>query len=377
MITDRKKIYIFSLLVFAALLLTLFAPVGIGRPLAAGLLLPAAAVAVLLIKKRTALSVNSKQVLLIVSVIGILYVMAYYLSAIYFGFTKTGYGLKADILFRLALPIGVIIVASEIIRYVLCVQGKWAASAMAYLICLTADVIIYSNIAGITNFAAFMDLLGLTLLPGVLSQLLFNYLSARYGYWPNLAYRALTVWVFYLIPYGSAIANSLVAFVNLLLPIGIYLFIDALFEKKRRYALRNMSRFWRIFSMIFTALALVIMVGMVMLISNQFRFGALVIATESMTGELNKGDVAIYERYEDQPLVEGQVIVFEKNNSVTVHRIVDIEIINGNTRYYTKGDANEDMDYEYITDAHITGLVNHKLPFFGYPTLWLRSLFER
>lgn len=114
-----------------------------------------------------------------------------------------------------------------------------------------------------------------------------------------------------------------------------------------------------------------------MLISNQFYYGAYVIATESMTGELNRGDVAIYESYEEQLIIEGQVIVFEQNGSAIVHRVVDIEIINGITRYHTKGDANEDWDADYILDSDIIGLVNYKLPFLGYPTLWVRSLFSR
>ena len=377
MAPDKKKIYIVSLSALAALLLALFAPIGIGRPLAAALLLPAAAAAWLSIKKRIALSLNAPTVLLMMGTIGALYLMAYYVSGLHFGFTRTGYGLKADIIFRLTLPIGMIIFASEIIRYVLCAQRDKLATASAYVICLLGDIIICSNLAGITNFATFMDVIGLTLFPGLLYHLLYNYLSLRYGWKPNVLYRALTVWVFYLIPYGSAISNSLVAFINLLIPIAIYLFIDALFEKKRRYALQRASRLSRVLSIVLTVAVLVAMLGTVMLVSNQFRFGALVIATDSMTGELNKGDVAIFERYDDQFIAEGQVIVFEQSKSMIVHRVVDIQIINGITRYYTKGDANEDLDTGFITDGNIVGLVNYKLPFFGYPTLWLRSLFAR
>jgi signal peptidase len=114
-----------------------------------------------------------------------------------------------------------------------------------------------------------------------------------------------------------------------------------------------------------------------MVISNQFFIGTYVIATESMTGELNKGDAAIYERYDDQTITEGQVIAFEKNGIVVIHRVVDIQIINGQTRYFTKGDANEGLDSGFIFDSNIIGLINFKIPYIGYPTLWLRSLFSR
>ena len=376
MAPDKKKIYLISVAALAVLLLAFFAPVGLGRPLAAALLLPTAAATCLFIKKRTALSLNSGTVFVLMAAIGALYLMGYYVSGLFVGFTKTGYGLHADILLAYTLPIGVMIICSELIRYVLCAQEDKVATVFAYAICLLADVIIYSTLSGIKIFANFMDMVGLTLLPGLLYNALYNYLSSRYGWKPNLVFRLLTTWVFYLIPYGSAVSYSLLAFINILMPIGIYYFIDSLFEKKRRYARKKHSRFSRTASYILTVLVIVMMLGTVMLISNHFYYGAYVIATESMTGELNKGDIAISERYEDQLIQEGQVIAFKKSKSVVIHRVVDIKVINGETRYTTKGDANEDLDTGYVVDSQIVGLVDLKFPFLGYPTLWLRSLFE-
>ena len=109
---DRKKLYIISASIFAVLLITLFAPRGSGRIIAALLLLPSAIISVLMIKKRTALSLNSQQALMIIGIIAFLYPMFYYLSAVRFGFTKTGYGLKTDVIFKFIIPIAVIIVAT-------------------------------------------------------------------------------------------------------------------------------------------------------------------------------------------------------------------------------------------------------------------------
>ena len=113
-----------------------------------------------------------------------------------------------------------------------------------------------------------------------------------------------------------------------------------------------------------------------MLISCQFRFGAMVVATESMTGEINKGDMIIYERYDAQPIKEGQVIVFEQFENKIIHRVIKIENIGGETRYYTKGDANKDQDDGYRTEADIVGLTDVKVSYIGYPTLWLRELLK-
>ena len=377
MTTEKKSLYIISGTLLAALVIALFAPSGSGRILAAILLLPGAAFCWLFLKKRPILSIHTKTVLLLISVMGLLYFVLYYMSGLAVGFTRTPYGLWTSTIFRFILPIGAIVVCSELVRFVLCAQhGKWG-KVFAYLICLLSDVLISSNFAGVTNFSKFIDVVGLALLPSILYNLLYNYLTVRYGFWPNIIYKAFTVWVFYLIPYDSAISKGIVGLVNLFLPIVIYFFIDSLYEQKKRYALGRNNVFIRITSIVLMVVVIVFMVGTVMLISNHFDYGAYVVATGSMTGELNKGDIAIYERYEEQQIAEGQVIVFEHNGAIVLHRVVKKEIINGIARYYTKGDANDNIDAAWRGRGDIVGIVQYRLPYIGFPTLWLRSLFRK
>jgi len=225
--------------------------------------------------------------------------------------------------------------------------------------------------------AKFMDLVAGAFFPAIISNLLYNYLSKRYGIYPNLVFRAITVLYAYTFSVVPAISDALLSFFNILLPIAVYLFIDVLYEKKRKYALGNKSVFIKILSVALTITVLIIMLGTVMLISNQFKYGAYVIATPSMTGELNKGDVALYEQLEDRPIEKGEVIAFDKDGIVVIHRVEKIETVNGITRYYTKGDANEDMDAGYILRSDIIGHVYFKIPYIGFPTLWMRNMFKR
>lgn len=376
--TDKRTGIIVSASVLTVLLLALFLPLGeSGRIVAAILLLPSAVLTWTLLKKRNIFSINSNQVLVVIAVIALVYVMLYYLTGLKFGFVNNPYKLSVKNIFKYILPIASVIVCSEIIRTIMMAQPGKLAKVLCYFSCLAADLLIVSSIPAVTSFNRFMDLIAGTLFPAILSNLLYHYLSKRYGIYPNVVFRAITTLHLYVFPIRSAISDSLVHFVELLMPIAIFLFIDSLYEKKRKYALGNTSLVVRVASGILTAVVLVIMTGTVMLVSNQFKYGSLVIVTESMTGEINKGDVVIFESYDDHAVQEGQVIVFEKYNSMIVHRVVDIEIINGQTRYYTKGDANEDDDAGYITDADIVGLVYYKAPYLGYPTLWIRSLFKR
>ena len=376
--TDKKVVNIFSASVFAALLIILLIPFGeSGRIVAATLLLPTSILAHYFIKKRNMLSINKRHIFFIALAFALVYVMLYYLSGLRFGFYSNLYGLTATNFFKFLLPIAVIIFSTELFRFIIYAQPGKAARILCYFSCVFADILIVSTISNVTTFSRFMSVVAGAFFPAILNNLLFNYLSVRYGFYPNLTYRLITVLHSYIFPITSGISASLLNFVRLLAPIIVFLFIDSLYEKKRRYALRGNSRLLRAASALVTAVALVIMTGTVMLVSNQFRYGSLVIATGSMSGELEVGDVVIFESYDDQPIVKGQVIVFEKDDSTVVHRVVDIKIINGIAQYYTKGDANEHNDSGFITDSDIVGVVNHKLPLFGYPTLWLRSLFKR
>lgn len=375
---DKRNLHIFSAVVFAVLLVALLIPIGdSGRIAAAILLLPPAVLMPLFLKKRRILQITTGQVVLIMTVIALLYVMLYYLSGLSFGFFKNPYRLTMENFFRFFLPVAAIVFFTEVIRFITLSQESKLASGLCWLSCVMAEMLICSNLPAVNSFVDFMDLVAGAMLPAIIANSLYHYLSRRYGFWPNLIFRAVTTLYAYTFPIISGISDSLVNFARLLIPIAIYFFIDALFEKKRRFALQKLGRFQRVFSRALTILVLIIMIGTVMLVSNQFRFGAYVIATESMTGELNKGDVAICERYEGQSVQEGQIIAFEQSNSTLIHRVVDIQVINGVTRYYTKGDANEDMDTGFITDANILALINYKVPMLGYPTLWMRSLFSR
>ena len=95
-----------------------------------------------------------------------------------------------------------------------------------------------------------------------------------------------------------------------------------------------------------------------------------------MTGSINKGDAIIYEKFKNQDLKKGQVIIFSYNNIKTVHRIVEIRKVNGEYRLITKGDFNKNKDGGFRSNKTIEGVVKLRIKYIGLPTLWFRSLFK-
>ena len=370
---DQKRLYIISFAIFAVLLGALLIQVGNDRIITACLLAVMTPVACLLIKKRSSLSINKKEVLLLSVILAVLYVIIVQMSGIYFGYYKNPYFVTTESILKTILPLIVIIITSEIIRFVLLVQKNKVVSAIAFLSCLLSEILAFANLSDINSLNNFMDLVGLIVFPAISANIYYHYTAKRFGALPNIAFRLITAFYTYFLPSITGMSDSLFACFKLILPIIVLSVVMALFEKKKKNAVRKGEKL----GVFATVLTVVFVVSVAMLISCQFRFGALVIATESMTGEINKGDMILYERYDGQQIKEGQIIVFLDGESRIVHRVVRIENIEGEFRYYTKGDANQEPDSGYRLETDIIGLTETKLAYLGYPTLWLKEIIKK
>lgn len=367
---DRKILYLTSLATLAVLLLLLFTELKETKIVTAIVLAAITPAVWFLIRKRSSSALAKREVLLLSVIMAVIFSSLIQFSGLFFGFYKNPYFGKPVHLLKAALPLLVITITTEIIRYVFLSQKSTVVDIFTFLVCLSADVLATTSIPGVTSFNKFMDLVGLTLFPAIVANLYFHYVVKRYGVLPNIAYRLITTLYIYFIPRVTAMPDALMSCIQMVVPIIMLSMMIALFEKKKRRAVQK----GRTATVIGTVFAVVVIGAVAMLISCQFRFGAIVVATESMTGEINKGDMIIYERYDGQQIKEGQVIVFIDKKRKIIHRVVEIEYAGGETRYYTKGDANDDLDIGYRVKEDIYGLTDIKVAYIGYPTLWLREM---
>ena len=147
--------------------------------------------------------------------------------------------------------------------------------------------------------------------------------------------------------------------------------IRGLFNKDRKYAMKHKGN---VISFIALIIVLVLMTSLVMLISCEFKYGMIVVGSGSMRDELNVGDAIVYEEYTNQLVEVGDIVVFDKDGTLVIHRVVDKYTIDGVVRYITKGDANEDVDAGFITNADIVGITQFKILYIGYPSILIRKL---
>lgn len=313
----------------------------------------------------------------------LIYLGVFYLLGFFkfnFNTSPTLFSFKS--LYRYIIPLTIIIISSEKIRFKLLSQTSSIkifkknielAKILTFINMTLIDLVIYTGVYDITNFNEFLTIIGFILFSSISCNLLYNYLSIRYGKTPIIIYRLITVIYPYIIPIIPNMYIYFRAFLRMTYPYLLYLILEHTYSKTD-FAVSYNERKKNIISI---TILIIIMSSITMLISCQFTYGILVIGSESMTGTINKGDAIIYESYKNQQIKENQIIVFNKNNIKLIHRVIDIKNVNGELRYYTKGDYNKEIDSGYITNKDIIGINKFKISYLGYPSLLLKELFNK
>ena len=104
-------------------------------------------------------------------------------------------------------------------------------------------------------------------------------------------------------------------------------------------------------------------------VPSAFGYSALVVATGSMSGAVEVGDLVIVHRTGDYAV--GDIITFLPAGAdvTTTHRIIRIE----GGKYYTKGDANASEDAAPVSSEQIVGEVVAVVPGIGLFLEWLKT----
>ena len=124
--------------------------------------------------------------------------------------------------------------------------------------------------------------------------------------------------------------------------------------------------------LVVVVLLAILFVGSVFPIPGNYKI--MTVLSGSMEPTIKMGSVVIMKPSEDYKI--GDIITFQKTarakNPIT-HRIVEMEVIEGNPVYITKGDANEDPDSGRVYKNQIIGKVLFSIPFLGYAVDFVRK----
>lgn len=317
-------------------------------------------------------NVSKKRIITLIITLSALYIILLYFVGIFTGFYKNPTGFSQKRLFNNILPYVIIVICSELIRQIFVTKNDRKITIITTIVLIVIEITNYIEFYNVWELNVVLEFFGHVIMPAISTNILCNYILKRYGIIPNILYRILTTIYIFCISFLPNIYIFFESVYRTIYPYIIYLIIDNYFVKKDfEKAIKNKKVGW--ISFIITTIIIAIII---MLISCKFKYGILVVGSSSMTGTIDKGDAIIFEKYEQQQLEEGQVIVFIKDNIKMVHRIEKAQVRNDEKIYITKGTNNEQQDEGYRTDEDIIGVVKFKIIDIGWPTIWVNELFN-
>ena len=314
------------------------------------------------------------QVTITMLLIGIVQIVLYLLTGFLEGFSKNAISMSFNRFLTVILPIILMLVVIELLRYMISV--KFEKNNLIRILSITMfvlfDVTLFGSNVSFNSLDSLLEFLGITFFPSLVSNIVFDDMVVKYGYKPILVYRLLTTLCYYMLPIIPNMYILFRAIARIVIPLIFYFILSYMYDRVTfQEALKVKPKI-----SISSIIILILVIVMAGLISCEFRYGILTIGSGSMTGTLNKGDIAFFEKFNGQELEIGDIIIFKRGKRNIVHRIAQVGIFNDEYVYITKGDKNKVEDNGYVYQKDIQGIVHYRIKYIGYPSIWIRNLFN-
>ena len=369
---NEKRLIILEIILLLILIIAMAFNKAITKQILAIILLIYTILNKILIKNDKIRYANTKSFTIVLTVIGLVYVGTIYFLGLFVGFYRSTVQLTFWSIINYIIPFIIIIISSEIIRKNILLREYKISKYIVLVALVMLDVVINTNIYNLNTVNDYFTLISFIIISSIANNMFFNYAINKYrNAIAIIIYRIITTLYMYFLPITPDLYIFIESVFKLVLPYIMYVITEAFFGKKEEAkSTKHKTR-----DTIILIICIIIITLIVMLISCKFKIGALVVGSASMTGTINKGDIIIYEKYEEEEQVDtGNIIVFNNDNTKIIHRIIDKKIIGGKQIYHTQGDANQNRDEGYRVYEDIIGQVKLRIPYIGYFTLWINDL---
>lgn len=367
-----KRLIIFEVILLLIMISAMFFNKIITRQILAIILLIYTIFNKVLVKNDKIGYSNSRNFTIMLTIIGLVYVGFLYFLGIFAGFYRSTVQLTLWSIANYIIPFIIIIISSEITRKNLLLRENKISQYIIVIAMVMLDVVINTNIYNLDSVNDYFTLVTFIIISSIANNIFFNYSVKKFrNATAIIIYKIITTLYMYFIPITPDIYIFLESVFKLILPYIMYAIVQSYYGKKEEIISTKHKRR----DTVILIISIIIIVLIIMLVSCKFKFGALVVGSASMTGTINKGDIIIYEKYEEEEQVKvGSVIVFNNDDTKIIHRIIDKKTIGGKIIYHTQGDANQTKDEGYRVYEDIYGQVKLRIPYIGYFTLWINDL---
>lgn len=321
-----------------------------------------------------------KDVLLNIIIFLLMYYFITYFLGLFSGFVKSSYSLSFINIIKNTFPVIALILISELMRYVLFNKTKRNLPCLIIgcLLFVMVDVNTMVHIYDVKTALGITKMICLVVFPSITKNIFLTYLTMKVGYKNGIIYRLITELSTYLLPIFPDFGEYINVLLKTVLPIAIMARLNNMFNyysvrkiKDSRYNSRKLV----LYSVITFALLTI-----VLLTSGLFTYQALTIGSGSMSPAIEKGDVIILKgmkNEETRKIKKGDVLVYNHDNKIIVHRIIK-KSNNGETiSFKTKGDYNNAKDSWTVKQEDVIGIVKFRIRWIGMPTVALNELLNK
>lgn len=306
-----------------------------------------------------------------VFIISIIYFIIYYILGLIIGYSYNVYSTSFIGILRNIVVIVVPLLFREEVRsrFLFLNKKKFGIFFITFFFIVlelfSSTFFTYSN-----NEELFINFFSV-FLPIVLENILLTYLafigirSTVYAYFiPMLISR-------YFIPITLDVDWFFALLFQLILVVVIFYvsFNEYLWKEKRIYSYKTNKT-----NSVIYLFGVVLIVSFGLFVAGVFKYRPVAILTYSMEPIFTRGDAVIVEKLDDEEknkLKKGDIIQYQLDKTVVVHRIIKVKKEDNKKVYILKGDNNNAKDPKPVYMEQIMGKVLFSIPKVGYPSVWL------
>ena len=317
----------------------------------------------------------SKDVLLIIGIVVLLYWLIIYIVGYFSGFLMNSYqrsflGITKNILYGFGL-----ISSSEIMRHMFLRRRN--DNKKIFLL----SILVFSMMEIVTKFSAnqldsnvqILKLLFSVVVPIFSKNIFLSFITLKVGCFSSILYRSLMELPLYVVPIIPNLGYYIENLIITILPLIILLIIYKLYysDDGKIVSSRMYNKINKISNVVYSFIV-IILLGVVLLVSGIGRYIVYTIGSASMEDTINVGDVVVIDK-KDKEFKENDIIAFYHNDVILVHRIIKIYKDAYGEYYQTKGDNNETADSWLVKEKDVVGQYRMRFRWIGWPTVKLNE----
>lgn len=305
-----------------------------------------------------------------VLIISIGYYIIYYFLGLIVGFVYNTYNTTfTGILYNSFIIIIPLLLREEIRRRFIQLHRNSKAYILVTIIFICYELM-GSTFFSYQNNEELLSKVFIVFIPIILENIILTYLAFIGERKTVYAYLIPSVIAKYMVP----INTDLDWFYQLLLQIIFYIIIYTTISNEYSFRIERRSpKSHKKYNFVYYSLfVLVVVFGL--FVAGVFKYQPVAILTYSMKPTFTRGDAVVIQKLTDdekQNLKKGDVIQYQYNKIVVIHRIVDVYKVDGEKVFVLKGDNNQSNDSSVVYTKQIMGKAIFSIPKVGYPSVWL------